>query len=239
MNAIFGFFARIIGWVLSALYGVIDNYGISIIVLTLLIRLAMVPLYAKQMKSSAKMSEAQSKIKDIQTRYANNREKMNEEMQKLYSEEGINPTSGCLPLLIQMPILLGLFQLLRNPLTYMTGPDMVVAVHEAFLWVKDLCQPDSWILPILAGASTYFTFSMMPQQEGAGMGMSNMKYFYPILIFLIGRSFPAGLALYWAIGNVFTIGQNFFFNRKKKKEKFRKEAEEEVLKNRKQQKTTE
>ena len=121
----------------------------------------------------------------------------------------------------------------------MTGPDMVVAVHEAFLWVKDLCQPDSWILPILAGASTYFTFSMMPQQEGAGMGMSNMKYFYPILIFLIGRSFPAGLALYWAIGNVFTIGQNFFFNRKKKKEKFRKEAEEEVLKNRKQQKTTE
>ena len=130
----------------------------------------MVPLYAKQMKSSAKMSDAQNKIRDIQTRYANNREKMNEEMQKLYSEEGINPTSGCLPLLIQMPILLGLFQLLRNPLTYMTGPDMVVAVHEAFLWVKDLCQPDSWILPILAGASTYFTFSMMPQQEGAGMG---------------------------------------------------------------------
>ena len=68
MNAIFGFFARIIGWVLSALYGVIDNYGISIIVLTLLIRLAMVPLYAKQMKSSAKMSDAQNKIRDIQTR---------------------------------------------------------------------------------------------------------------------------------------------------------------------------
>ena len=239
MNAFLGFFARIIGWILAAIYGVIDNYGVSIIVLTLLMRLAMVPLYAKQMKSSAKMSEAQSKIKDIQTRYANNREKMNEEMQKLYSEEGINPTSGCLPLLVQMPILLGLFQLLRNPLTYMTGPDMVVAVHESFLWVKDLCQPDSWILPILAGISTYFTFSLMPQQEGAASGMSGMKYFYPILIFLIGRSFPAGLALYWAIGNTFTIGQNLFFNKKMKKEKFRREAEEEVLKNRKQQKAIE
>ena len=133
-----------------------------------------------------------------------------------------------------MPILLGLFQLLRNPLTYMTGPDMVVVVHEAFLWVKDLCQPDSWILPLLAGISTYFTFSLMPQQDSTGM-TNSMKYFYPILIFLIGRSFPAGLALYWAIGNAFTIVQNLFFNKKFRKEKFRKEAEEEVLKNRKQQ----
>jgi len=234
MNAFLGFFAKVIGWVLAAIYGVIDNYGISIIVLTLLIRLAMMPLYAKQMKSSAKMSAVQSKVKDIQTRYANNREKMNEEMQKLYSEEGISPTSGCLPLLIQMPILLGLFQLLRNPLTYMTGADMVVAVHESFLWIQDLCQPDSWILPILAGISTYFTFSMTSQNDSTGM-TNSMKYFYPVLIFLIGRSFPAGLALYWAFGNVFTIIQNFVFNKKNKKEQFRKEAEEEVLKNRKQQ----
>lgn len=234
MNAFLGFFANIIGWILAAIYNVIDNYGISIIVLTFLIRLVMIPLYAKQMQSSAKISVVQGKIKDIQTRYASNREKMNEEMQKLYSQEGINPTSGCLPLLVQTPILLGLFQLLRNPLSYMTGADMVIAVHESFLWVKDLCQPDSWILPVLAGVSTYFTFSMMPQNDGMGMTKS-MKYFYPVLIFLIGRSFPAGLALYWAFGNVFTIVQNFIFNRKNRKERFRKEAEEEVLRNRKQQ----
>ena len=235
MNGFFGLFAKIIGPVLTLIYKLVQDYGVSIIILTLLIRLAMMPLYGKQMKYSAKMGELQPLVKDIQTKYATNREKMNEEMQKLYSEYDISPTSGCLPMLIQMPIIFGLFMLLRNPLTYMTQPGMVAAVHESFLWVPDLCQPDSWILPILAGISTYFTFSVNAESDSTGM-MNGMKYFYPILIFLIGRSFPSGLALYWAVGNVFTIGQNLYFNKQRKKAKLVAEAEAEVIKKRKAEK---
>ena len=232
MNSFFGLFAKVIGPVLTLIYKLVQNYGLSIIILTLIIRLCLIPLYAKQMKYTAKMGEIQPVIKDIQTRYASNRERMNEEMQKIYKEYDISPTSGCLPMLIQMPIIFGLFMLLRTPLTYMTEPMMVSAVHEGFLWVADLCQPDAWILPLLAGASTYFTFSANQETDATGM-MNGMKYFYPILIFLIGRSFPSGLALYWAIGNVLTIFQNIYFNKKRKAEKLQKEAEAEVIKKRK------
>ena len=228
MNFIIGLFAKPIGSLLAWIYGIVNNYGLSIIILTLLVRLLILPLYAKQIKYQSKMTDLQPKLKEIQERYANDRETLGPKTMELYRQEGVSPSSGCLPLLIQMPIIMGLFALLRSPLTYMTAPQMIAAVHESFLWVKDLCQPDSWILPILAGATTYFTFSMMPQQDGAGMGMNNMKYFYPILIFLIGRSFPAGLALYWGVGNLLTMAQTYYFNIRKKKKDKEKEIEEEV-----------
>ena len=131
-----------------------------------------------------------------------------------------------------MPFIMGLFALLRNPLSYMTSDSMIMAVHESFLWIKDLSQPDAWILPILAGISTYFTFSMSSQQNADANGMNNaMKYFYPVMIFLMGRSFPAGLALYWAVGNLFTIGQTYFLNKKREEQKFLAQAKEEAKKN--------
>ena len=232
MAAITGFFATVIGYPMQWIYSVVQNYGVSIIILTLLVRLCLLPLYSKQIKNSAKMAELQPKLKEIQTRYANNREKMNEEVSKLYEQAGTKPTSGCLPLVIQLPIIYGLFALLRNPLVYMKMTNMIAAVHESFFWVTDLSQPDSWFLPILAGITTYFTSAVsMSAAEGAGGGMmSGMKYFMPILIFLMGRSFPAGLALYWTIGNLVMIAQSFYFNKKKAKEKAREEAEAEVLK---------
>ena len=232
MSAITGFFATVIGYPMQWIYSVVHNYGVSIIILTLLVRLCLLPLYSKQIKNSAQMAELQPKLKEIQTRYANNREKMNEEVSKLYEQAGTKPTAGCLPLLIQLPIIYGLFALLRNPLVYMKMTNMIAAVHESFFWVTDLSQPDSWFLPILAGITTYFTSAVsMGGAEGAGGGMmSGMKYFMPILIFLMGRSFPAGLALYWTIGNVVMIAQSFYFNKKKAKEKAREEAEAEVLK---------
>ncbi|MBR0139595.1 MAG: membrane protein insertase YidC [Firmicutes bacterium] len=221
-----------IGTLLSGIYGIVDNYGLSIIILTLLVRLCMLPLYAKQIKETAKMSEIQPKMKEIQTRYAADPATRDQKISELYKENNVNPASGCLPLLIQMPFIFGLFALLRNPLTYMTQDSMIMAVHEAFLWVPDLCQPDAWILPIIAGISTYFTFSATNQaSNGDAMGMNNaMKYFYPVMIFLLGRSFPAGLALYWAVGNIFTIGQTLLLNKKRQQEKFKAEAEKEAKK---------
>ena len=233
MAAITGFFAKIIGYPFQWIYSVLHDYGLTIIIVTLIVRLCLLPLYAKQIKNQSKTAEIQSQIKDIQTRFANNRERMNQEMNDLYAKAGVSPMSGCLPLIIQLPIIYGLFAVLRNPLTYMTSNNMIAAVHESFLWITDLSQPDSWILPILAGVTTYLTSATtMSAQSAAGAAngmMNSMKYFMPVMIFLMGRSFPSGLTLYWTIGNCFMIVQTWLFNRKNKKKKAQEEAEAEVL----------
>ena len=174
------------------------------------------------------MADLQPKINDIQTKYAADRNTMNEKLNEVYAEAGISPLSGCLPMLIQLPIILGLFALLRNPLTYMSGSEMAAAVHESFLWVSDLSQPDSWILPLLAGITTYF--STASTSEAGGNSMVAMKYFFPVMLFLLGRTFPSGLALYWAVGNFFTMLQTYYFMARKKKKDREKEIEEEVNK---------
>ena len=218
------------------IYNVVGNYGISLIILTLVVKLALYPLYAKQLKSSAGMQEMSSRVQDIQRRYANDREKMNEEMQKLYAEAGFNPMSGCLPMLIQFPIIMGLFALLRNPMKYMpSDPSLMFANHESFLWIKDLAQPDLWILPIAAGLATFFAFSMNNamnmQQPGANPGQQKamnaiMKYFFPLSILWLARSYPAGLAIYWAGGQFMQI----FFNLRINKIKEQMNAEKEKKK---------
>ena len=112
-------------WILELLYGLIGNYGIAIIVLTLIVKLCLYPLYIKQTKSMAKMSTVQPKMQALQNRYANDKEMLNVKMAELYKEEGFNPMSGCLPMIIQMPIIMGLFALLRNPLMYMDEENFI------------------------------------------------------------------------------------------------------------------
>ena len=221
-----GIIATPIGYLLMGIYKLVGNYGISLIILTFIVKLALYPLYAKQIKSTAGMSEMSAKAQEIQKRYADDREKMNEEMQKLYSESGFNPMSGCLPMLIQFPIIMGLFTLLRNPMKYMPSDGaMMFANHESFLWIKDLAQPDPWILPIAAGLATFFAFSMnnsMMQQPGASAGQTKamnmiMKYFFPVSILWLARSYPAGLAIYWAGGQFMQIFFNLRINKIKAK----------------------
>ncbi len=232
MNTLIGLFAEPIGSLLEYIYGFVNDYGLSIILLTVIVRVCLLPLYSKQIKSSAAMAEMQPKLKEIQTRYANDKETMNKKLQELYATEKFNPMSGCLPLLVQMPIIMGLFSLLRSPLEFMTQPEMIVAVHESFLWVPDLCQPDNWILPIAAGLSTFFTYTQtMGSTPGdASNMMQGMKYFFPIMIFMMGRTFPSGLALYWAVGNGLMIIQTFFLNKQKEKARLRAEVERELKK---------
>ena len=201
-----------LGYILNALYSFIDNYGIAIIVFTILIRLIILPLYAAQLRSTTQMQAVQPKIKEIQTKYAKDPEMMNMKLQELYKEEKISPAMGCLPLLIQLPIIWGLFGLLRNPMNYISNSDMVLAAHESFLWVKDLSQPDLWLLPILAGAATFISMKITQSSAGSGnaaaMGsMKAMQYFMPIMIVWMGRTLPAGLCLYWVISYIFQIVQ--------------------------------
>ncbi|MBQ3428567.1 MAG: membrane protein insertase YidC [Mogibacterium sp.] len=240
-----GIVAKPIGYLLALIYKLVGNYGISLIILTVIVKLALYPLYAKQIRSTADMSDMSEKAKEIQNRYANDKEKMNEEMQKLYAETGFNPMSGCLPMLIQFPIIMGLFALLRNPMKYMpSDPALMFANHESFLWIKDLAQPDLIILPIAAGLATFFAFSMNSamtmQQPGANPGQQKamnaiMKYFFPLSILWLARSYPAGLAIYWAGGQFMQIFFNLRINKireemkvEKEKKKLQERAEKEL-----------
>ncbi|MBR4431408.1 MAG: membrane protein insertase YidC [Clostridiales bacterium] len=240
-----GIVAKPIGYLLMLIYKLVGNYGISLIILTVIVKTALYPLYAKQIKSTADMSDMSEKAKEIQNRYANDKEKMNEEMQKLYAETGFNPMSGCLPMLIQFPIIMGLFALLRNPMKYMpSDPALMFANHESFLWIKDLAQPDLIILPIAAGLATFFAFSMNSamtmQQPGANPGQQKamnaiMKYFFPVSILWLARSYPAGLAIYWAGGQFMQIFFNLRINKirddmkaEKEKKQLQERAEKEL-----------
>lgn len=212
-----------LGYILNFLYQIFGNYGITIIVMTLIIRIIIFPLYNMQMKSSMQMQTLQPKIKEIQTKYANDREKMNEKIQELYQESNVKPSLGCLPLLIQLPIIWGLFGLLRNPLDYVSNnSEMILAVHEKFLWVSDLSQPDLWIMPIIAGVATFISMKITQSSSNAGNNpaqgsMKAMLYFMPIMIVWMGRTLPAGLCLYWVISYIFQIGQTKFVQIQKKK----------------------
>ena len=211
-------FGTPLGWIMWLIYQVVHNYGIALILFTVLTKAALFPLSIKQQKSSAKMAVFQPKMAEIQKKYANDRETMNIKMQELYKEEGFNPAAGCLPMIIQMIVISGLFGLLRYPLTYLgNDTEMVFAVHHSFLWMEDLSQPDLWILPILSGVATFASFwmssqnSAMQQQAGNAMNII-MKYLFPIMIVWLARSYPAGLAIYWFISQFVQIFFNIRFN---------------------------
>ncbi|MEE3362146.1 MAG: YidC/Oxa1 family membrane protein insertase [Anaerovoracaceae bacterium] len=219
MNAFLNILAKPIGYLLTFIYGLVGNYGLSIIILTLIVKFLIYPLYIRQIKSTTKMSLVQPKLQAIQNKYKDDKEMQNEKLAELYKEEGFNPMGGCLPMLIQMVIIFGLFALLQNPLAFIKNSNMIFAVHESFLWMPDLSQPDKWILPILAGIATYISFSMQSKQQmdtsQAGMGgmMKMMKYVFPVLIVLMGRTFPSGLTIYWAMSQVIQIFFNMRMNK--------------------------
>lgn len=222
MNSIIGIITKPLGMLLIGLYHLVGTYGVALIILTIIVKVCLYPLYAKQIKSTAGMSKIQPKMKAIQQQYANDKEMLNQKMAQLYKEEDFNPMAGCLPMIIQLPIIFGLFALLRNPMNYISNNDMLFAVHESFLWIPDLSQPDKWILPILAGVATFISFSMSSMQAmttatsgGANTaGMTKMmRFIFPIMIVLMGRAFPSGLAIYWALGQVIQIFYNLRMNK--------------------------
>ena len=227
-----GIIAKPLSLLLSWLYGLIGSYGIAIIILTIIVKLCLYPVYAKQIKSTLKMSAFQPKIQEIQQKYAKDRELMNEKLNELYKSEGASMYSGCLPMIVQMIVIMGLFTLLRNPMNYLTS-DMLFATHESFLWIKDLAQPDKWILPIAAAIATFFSYVMSQSTMTTSANAAQtaamtkiMKYFFPLMILWMARSYPAGLALYWFGSQVIQIFYNMRFNSWKKKAQAEKEARE-------------
>lgn len=216
-----GFLAKPFGFLLSFLYDIVGDYGIAIVLLSIIVRGCMYPVYKKQILSTAGMADMQPRMQEIQRKYANDRETMNMKMAELYQEENFNPMAGCLPMVIQMIVMSGLFMLLRYPMEYINNSEMFFAVHDQFLWIKDLSQPDLWILPILSGVATFISFwmsqqnSAMPQGGGNAM-MLIMKYFFPIMIVWLARTYPSGLAIYWFISQFMQIFFNLRFNKLRK-----------------------
>lgn len=214
---------------MNGIYGLVDNYALSIIIMTVIIRLIILPLYSMQLKSNEQMMAVQPKIKEIQTKYKDNPEKMNQKLQELYEDHKIRPAMGCLPLLIQLPIIWGLFALLRNPMDYISNTDMVIAVHESCFWINDLTQPDMWILPIIAGVATYISMKITTVSSqgnnSANATMKAMQYFMPVMIVWMGRTLPAGLCMYWIMSYIFQIVQTKVIQmRKKAKDKKAQQA---------------
>ncbi|MFF2483598.1 YidC/Oxa1 family membrane protein insertase [Paenibacillus sp. NPDC058071] len=181
-----------------------DSYGLAILLITIIVRTAILPLTLKQYRSSKKMQALQPQMNEIKKKYKDNPQKQQEETMKLFQQHQVNPMAGCLPLIIQMPVFIALYNAI-----YM-NPE--VRDHK-FLGLA-LGEPSPWyILPIVAAITTYVQSKMMQsQQKGQPQmpGMGAMLAIFPVLIFVMSLNFPAALPLYWIYSNVYTIVQNYF-----------------------------
>lgn len=180
------------------------NYGVAIILLTLAIKIILYPLTVKQIKSMKAMQDLQPKMKEIQEKYKGKPEKLNNELKRLYAEAGVNPLAGCLPLLVQMPILIAIFFAIRDYHYLQTPP--------AFLWVPDLSVPDpTYILPVVSALTTF----IQQKQTATEVTQNNkiLMYGMPLFIGYISLTFPSGLVLYWVVSNLAQIFQQWFMYR--------------------------
>lgn len=176
------------------------SYGLAIIAFTIIIRLLLLPLNIKQTKSQAKMQIIQPEIKKIQDKYKNDPQKSQQEMMKLYKEHGANPMSGCLPLLIQMPILFAMYYAFNQ----------LNLEGISFLWLRDLSKPDRfYILPVLSTATTYLSSLMiMPKGDNPqAKQTSTMNTGMAIMMGFMSLNFKSALVLYWVINNLIQMTQ--------------------------------
>ena len=194
--------------VLNYFHSVTGNWGLSIILLTLLVKAALYWVSAKGYRSMANMRRVAPAMKRIQERYANDREKLSREMMALYKKEGANPLGGCLPMLLPMPIFLALYWVLLESVELRQAPFI--------FWINDLAAMDPYfILPLLMGASTYLMQALNPQ-VGDPMQVKIMKMM-PIMFTVLFLFFPAGLVLYWLVNNLLSIAQQTFVYRQVEK----------------------
>ncbi len=199
---IFGFLAKPFLKFFLFLHKFIPNWGLVIIVLTLIIKIILHPLTHKGFESMKKMQELAPKLEELKKRYKDNPQKLNEEMMKLYKEAGVNPMGGCLPMLLQIPVFFALYEIFLNA---------VELKGASFLWVSDLSMPDpTYLMPILMGASMILqqklTPSTNPQQEKIFMILA-------VVFTFMFATFPAGLVLYWLTNNLITAIQNLIINK--------------------------
>ncbi|HEX7344387.1 MAG TPA: YidC/Oxa1 family insertase periplasmic-domain containing protein, partial [bacterium] len=203
-------FSKMILWSLKALHEFIPNYGVVLIVFSIIIKVVLWPLTAKSTKSMSRMAALQPKMKELQEKYKATPERLNKAMMQLYKDEKVNPFSGCWPMLLQMPLLYGLFIVFRSTIELRRAPFM--------LWIQDLSMPDVVahlpfnipmygsavaILPVAMGVTQFLMSKAMitdPKQK-------IQVYFMPIFMVLIFNTLPSGLNLYYALFNLWSYLQ--------------------------------
>ena len=196
--------AKPLFYVLRFLYEYTQNYGVAIILLTCGIKLLFVPLQYKSYKSMQGMQKIQPKIKAVQDKFKEDRERLNRELMKLYKEHKVNPVGGCLPMVLQMPVFISLFNILYMTVDLRNAPFM--------LWITDLSIPDPfYVFPILMGASMVLQQKMMPTTMDPTQ--AKMMMLLPVFLTFLFLNFPAGLVIYWLTNNVLTIGQQVVTDR--------------------------
>jgi YidC/Oxa1 family membrane protein insertase len=207
---------RFFSWMLRALYSIIPNYGVAIVILTVLVRLVTAPLMAKQMRSMEGMRGLQPKIKELQEKFTDDRQKQSEAMMALYKREGVNPLGGCLPMVLQLPVMIGLFYALRSSIELREAP--------FFGWITDLSAPETLfeipglglpvrVLPLIMGATMFLQQRMTPQPTMDAMQARMMTTMMPIVMTFVFYQFASGLVLYWMLSNVLAIAHQLWIRR--------------------------
>jgi len=213
----FHFIARPLVWLLNFSHSLTGNYGIDIILLTVLVKLGFFPLSNKSFKSMAKMRELQPQMERLREQYKEDREKLNQETMELYRRYKINPLGGCLPMVVQMPVFIGLYQALSHAIELRQAP--------FFGWIQDLSQPDRLgvldlrfieppgipVLTLLMGGSMLLQQAMTP--TSGDPAQQKMMMFMPLIFTVMFVNFPAGLVLYWLVNNVLSIVQQYAYNK--------------------------
>lgn len=211
--------AEVFSVLISFIYDYIPNFGIAIIIMTLMVKLVTFPLNNKQIKSAKKMQILQPEMKKIQNKYKDDKEKQNRAVQEFMKENNMNPLAGCLPLLVQFPVLIGVFRLLREPDLFLDMEIINPYLFQASETINLLNLPMTtlsvesfiseisiyYIFPLIAGATTYLYSKMsMPADSSQKM----LMYMMPVMITVFSFTFPVGLVIYWTMNNVFSIGQH-------------------------------
>jgi len=228
-GAMLGWLQQILKVLLNFFYGIIPNYGVAILLLTIFVKIVMFPLTHKSYESTSKMSGLSPKVMELKEKYKNNPQKMNQEISVLYKKEGVNPVGGCLPLLLQMPIFIALYGLLSSHFE-LRGAGFISP------WITDLSVADSIfsfapasipvigsdirLLPILMILTQLLSSKMMQTPDSANNAqMKMMTYMMPLMFLFILYDAPSGLLLYWTMTNVLTVIQQYFVNKFMKKKK--------------------
>ena len=211
---IFGFISKLLLVMMNAIYSFIPNYGLAIIIVTFFIKMLTWPLTAASTRASKRMAKLQGPLKEIREKYKDSPQKAQQESMKLFKQYKVNPAAGCLPILIQIPVFLGLFWMLRS------ASELRFA-H--FLWIQDLSLPDTMamigpfplnILPLIMGVTMFYQMKMTPSPSADPI-QRKVFQLMPFIFLVICYNFPSGLVLYWTVQNLLTILQQYITNKRK------------------------
>lgn len=209
----FDFLAKPLLWVLNACNKYVHNYGVAIILLTILIKIIFWPLSQKSYKSMEQMKKLQPMIQKLREKHKNDKQRMNQEIMSLYKTFKVNPAGGCLPMIVQIPVFFGLYKALLGAIELRHSPFITHVPFTDLVWLADLSAKDPfYVTPLIMGATMFIQQKMTP--SSADPTQAKIMMALPIVFTFIFLNFPAGLVVYWLVNNVLSIGQQWWMMRK-------------------------